>query len=178
MQDFEGFFKAQYPRLCYFASQLTAGSLVAEDLVQDAFLKYYDRHSEFEQETAAVAYLYTTVRNSCLNHLRHQKVVTGYLHSKEADPIEEPAVLQAIIKAEALGEIYKAVDELPSGCASVFRLCYFEGLKNQEVADQLGVSINTIKTQKARALQFLRLRLSPEVMAILITLPTIVSRFR
>ncbi len=65
--------------------------------------------------------------------------------------------MERMIEAEVLGEVYKALQKLPEGCRKVINLSYFEGLSNQEVADRLNVSINTVKTQKLRALKMLRL---------------------
>ena len=73
----------------------------------------------------------------------------------------------AVLKAEVWGEVYRAIASLPEGCRNVFKLSYLEGLKNQEIADELKISINTVKTQKARALELLKLRLKPEAFLLL-----------
>jgi RNA polymerase sigma-70 factor (family 1) len=170
MLDFELFFKEQYPKLCYFATRILPDNLEVEDLVQDAFIKYHHRRENFDSENAAVSFLYITIRNDCFNLIRHQKVVSGYKKTLEIAPVENSTALQEIIRSEALGEIHKAIEELPAGCRNIFKLSYFEKLKNQEIADLLQVSINTIKTQKQRALQLLRLKLNPEVLVFLISI--------
>lgn len=157
--DIELLFKNYYQRLCYFAVQIINDKAAAEDIAQEAFVKYWNKKSDFNNESAAKTFLYVTVRNACLNVIRHEGVERKYLNLQDKDKVEEEWGLEQIIRAELFGEINKAIEELPEGCRTVLKLAYFEGLKNDEVAKQLGVSINTVKTQKARALQILRLKL-------------------
>jgi RNA polymerase sigma-70 factor (ECF subfamily) len=128
--------------------------------VQDCFLKLWQREGNLEDESATNAYLYQMVRNSCFNWLRHQKVEKKFADS-EATRLESnnEHCLEWIIRAEVLGEIHKAIEALPNGCREVLKLAFFESLKNEEIAQHLGVSVNTVKTQKARALKLLRLKL-------------------
>ena len=165
IQNFELFFKAHYRGLCFFAQGILTNKETAEDIVQESFMKYMDRQTDFETDIAALSFLYTTIRNASFNYLRHLKVEERHKH--EPVPLkEDPVALQAIIKSEAMGQIYKAIETLPTGCRTIFHLGYIEELKNQEIADHLQISINTVKTQKARALQLLRLKLNPEDLVI------------
>jgi RNA polymerase sigma-70 factor (ECF subfamily) len=157
--NFEGLFKSYYARLCYFAFGMVGDKTAAEDIAQDAFLKFYARRNDFSNESACKGFLYTTVRNACLNIIRHSNVKEKFLLTRQKDPVEDTQVLNSIIKAEVIGEIYKAIESLPEGCKTVFNMSFLDELKNQEIADKLDVSINTVKTQKARALQLLRLKL-------------------
>ncbi|MFA7471995.1 MAG: sigma-70 family RNA polymerase sigma factor, partial [Spirosomataceae bacterium] len=69
--------------------------------------------------------------------------------------------------------IKKTLSELPPKCRVVFTLSRMEGKKNQEIADLLGMSINTVKKQKQKALELLRLRLTPELLSFLLILPAL-----
>jgi RNA polymerase sigma-70 factor (ECF subfamily) len=156
----EYLFREYYARLCYFAYRFTDNHDLAEDLVQDCFLKFWDRRADVANETAAKAYLYQSVRNACLNALRHAEVERKYATSQQAGSgTDTPHRLEMIIRAELLGQVHQAIESLPEGCRQVLKLAYFESLKNEEIAEQLGVSVNTVKTQKARALKLLRFRL-------------------
>jgi len=155
-------FDLLYLRLCRFADQIITDSAAAEDIVQEAFIKYWQRHADITDLPAIKTLLYVMVRNACLNHLKHQKVVEKFAQT-QTEVAEEAAVL----KAEVWGELYRAIASLPEGCRNVFKLSYLEGLKNQEIADELKISINTVKTQKARALELLKLRLKPEAFLVL-----------
>lgn len=166
MDDFELLFRNNYARLYYHALQLVHDKDGAEDLVQEAFTKLWRRRTDFDNEFAAKSFLYLTVRNAGLNVLRHEKVKERFAHHRSEEPFEESAALHKIIKAEALGEIYRSIEELPEGCRNVFKMGYLQELKNHEIAEQLNISVNTVKTQKARALQLLRLKLNPELFII------------
>jgi RNA polymerase sigma-70 factor (ECF subfamily) len=155
----EHLFNFYYARLCYFAFKMIGEREAAEDLVQEAFVKLWERQEDFTNELSAKTFLYVTTRNACLNRIRHEEVEKKYIKSHYSEEVEAEKGLQSIIQAEVLGEIHNAIEELPQGCRQVLKLAYFEGLKNHEIAEQLGVSVNTIKTQKARALQLLRLKL-------------------
>lgn len=155
-------FDLLYLRLCRFADQIIADSAAAEDIVQEAFIKYWQRNADITDLPAIKTLLYVMVRNACFNHLKHRKVVEKFAQT-QTEVAEEAAVL----KAEVWGEVYRAIASLPEGCRNVFKLSYLEGLKNQEIADELKISINTVKTQKARALELLKLRLKPEAFLVL-----------
>ena len=101
-------------------------------------------------------FLYQTARNKCLDLLKHEQVV----HKYEADIVRELSedfLDEKMIEEEMLGQLYRAIEELPTECARVFKLG-LEGLSNQEIADTLSVSIHTVKTQKQRAMSVLKQR--------------------
>jgi RNA polymerase sigma factor (sigma-70 family) len=80
----------------------------------------------------------------------------------------EEAVFHTIIRSEVLAEIHKAITLLPGSCQQIFRMSYLDDMKNNQIADVLGISVNTVKTQKQRALKVLRGHLSPELFVILL----------
>ncbi len=160
---FKGLFNQYYDRLLYFAWQFIHDKEIANDMVQEAFLNYWNSCSDPSiDEVHARNFLYLNVRNLCFKHIRHDKVVEKHRKILDSDPVEEYDVVNEIIRSEVLGEIYKAIETLPESCKRISCMSYLEGMKNQEIADELGISINTVKTQKQRALQLLRLRLSPQ----------------
>jgi RNA polymerase sigma-70 factor (family 1) len=173
-QMLERLFADYYSRLVYFSYQLTGQQALAEDIAQEAFITYWhQRETVADLDAAIKAYLYSTVRNASLNALRHAKVVQ--LHQSQAQaappaPDAEPDVVRALIKAEVVAEIYEAVNTLPAGCRTVIQLGYLENQSNAEIAAALGISVNTVKTQKQRGLQLLRLCLRPETLLALLLL--------
>ena len=155
--------QSYYDRLVYYAWTIIHDKETSRDLVQEAFICYWNQKEQVSTQLVQIRnFLYVNVKNACLKHLRHDKVVGKYMDLQDPDPVEEASVLNKMIHAEVLGEIYAAIATLPEGCQKISKMGYLEGLKNQEIADQLGISINTVKTQKKRALQLLRLKLSPE----------------
>ncbi|QMU30890.1 RNA polymerase sigma-70 factor [Adhaeribacter radiodurans] len=168
---FEQFFKSYYSRLVYFAYQILADKSKAEDIVQEAFIKFWDHKEEVTMNPVAIKnFLYSTVKNSSLNIVRHEKVVEKYKSNFTPAEVEETTVVNYIIQSEVLAEIHQAIQTLPESCQRISRMGYLEGMKNHEIAATLGISINTVKTQKQRAMQLLRLRLNPETFALLLVL--------
>ncbi|WP_411273350.1 RNA polymerase sigma-70 factor [Daejeonella sp.] len=168
---FEQLFKTYYPRLCHFSFQIVRDKVSAEDLVQEAFIKYWGHREEISTHDIAVKnFLYSTVRNASLNLIRHHKVVSQYLEQQNPAPIEEFNIIHSMIRSEVLAEIHKALEILPESCQRISRMGYLEGMKNSEIAQKLGLSINTVKTQKQRGLQLLRVILKPEVLTVFIML--------
>jgi RNA polymerase sigma-70 factor (family 1) len=153
---FQHLFRLFYDPLCFFARGITATRLEAEDIVQEAFVQLWSRRQGFNSFRAIKAFLYLAVKNSSRNLYKHKKVEQKYQLAQKEAP-QDNAVMERIIEAEVLGEVYKALQKLPEGCRKVINLSYFKGLSNQEVAAHLNVSINTVKTQKLRALKMLRL---------------------
>lgn len=166
-------FDMYYLRLCYFAHKMIDNREAAQDIAQDAFVAFWKKRSDFDNELSAKNFLYLTVKNACLNIIRHQQVEKRFVESQDASELEEEKISQNIIRAELAGEIHSAIAALPKGCGQVLTLAYFEGLKNEEIASQLGVSINTVKTQKARALQLLRLKLDVGTLLLIIAVTSL-----
>ena len=163
--------RSYYDRLLYYAWTIIHDKESARDLVQEAFICYWNNKDQVSGDLVQIRnFLYVNVKNSCLKHLRHDKVVDKHRSLQVGDPAEEATALNKMIQAEVIGEIYAAIESLPEGCRRISKMGYLEGLKNHEIANQLGISINTVKTQKKRALQLLRLKLSPESFLFLLVL--------
>lgn len=163
---FKVIFEQHYQRLHHFACSIVDDDN-AEDIVQETFIKLWERRESFGNATAIKAFLYLTVKNAGLNIVRHQKVVQDNEHKL---PVEhEHDQLLNMIRNEVVSEVRNALQHLPEGYRKVIYLSYFEGKSNQETADLLNISINTVKTQKLRGFKILRtvLRHSPEGLLIL-----------
>jgi len=159
---FAFFFELHYRPLCYFAAQLVGDPQDAEDVVKDTYVKLWLKHEDFATPQNIKAFLYITTRNGCLNFLRHVQVKES--SRKEIMYLEEEKgqqlVLNQMIRAELMQDIYAEIEKLPEKRRMVFKLAYVEGLKNDEIAVQMGISVHTVKEHKGKALQFLRLRFS------------------
>ena len=159
---FEKFFKDNFKTLCYFAFQILKNMAEAEDVVQDTFIKFWDKMADFDNEQAIKSFLYLSVRNACLNMIRHKKIIQNHVEIQPPNlHIEHPEILNDIVNAEVLARVYKAVETLPDGCKKIFEMSYFEELKNPQIAEILEVSVNTVKTQKYRAIKLLNEKLKP-----------------
>ncbi|WP_205510138.1 RNA polymerase sigma factor [Longitalea arenae] len=152
--------KQFYNPLCLFAERLLADKAAAEDIVGESFIKLWHKRCDFETVQNIKAFMYITVRNACLNYLKQAK--RDSLSKKQLAYItgeKEEFVLNEMIRAEVLKELMHEINNLPEQCGKVLKLGYLEGLKNQEIAALLNISVHTVKNQKARAIQLLKLRL-------------------
>lgn len=152
--------KHYYSALCLFAERLLGDSAAAEDIVGESFVKLWKKRTDFENHQNLKAFMYITVRNACLNYLKQAK--RDSLSKKQHAYLtgeKEEFVLNEMIRAEVLKEIMDAINNLPEQCRKVLKLGYLEGMKNQEIAAKLNISVHTVKNQKARGIQLLKIRL-------------------
>jgi RNA polymerase sigma-70 factor (family 1) len=167
--EVRGWFDLYYTRLCTFAFRLVNCQETARDLAQDAFVVLMESElNNMDDSNVIKSYLYSTVKHAALNRIRHQQIATRIHGQHVVNEKEEAKVLQAMMHAEVIGELHAALESLPLGCSQICKMGYLEGMKNFEIAEALNVSINTVKTQKQRALMLLRNRLSPQALSLLI----------
>jgi RNA polymerase sigma-70 factor (ECF subfamily) len=151
-------FKSYYPGLCYFSERITSSRSAAEDIVEEAFIKLWNKRSEFSSFPSIKAFLYVVIRNASNSYLKKQKKDDyhnkqfAYLSNATDDNLE-------IIRAEVITAVYNAIETLPRKCQQIFKMSYIEGFKNEQIADILRLSIQTVKNQKARAIHHLRIQL-------------------
>lgn len=166
---YKSLFERYYPRLCNFARRFLGEVDAVEDVVQDVFVNYLERRESVSNRPESIrSFLYQSVKNACLNNLRKNKVVARYETDHGLSDFDERHVLTAMIHAEIVGEVHRALKQLPEGCRMIIRLGFFEGLNNPQIAHKLKISVNTVKSQKQRALSLLRGHLSPHALAILL----------
>jgi RNA polymerase sigma-70 factor (family 1) len=156
--------------LCLFAERLLNDRAAAEDIVGESFIKLWNKRGDFKTTQNIKAFMYITVRNACLNYLKQAK--RDSLNQKQLAYLtgeKEEFVLNEMIRAEVLKEIMNEIDNLPEQCKKVLKLGYLEGLKNQEIAKLMNISVHTVKNQKARAIQLLKTRLANrDILALLL----------
>jgi len=162
IQSFDGIFRRYYQVLSYFAHSLLNDRALSEDVVQSVFVRVLNGTLSFESDLHARQYLYKAVRNACLNELKSLNAKSDLLERFHSDLMEEddfglePDMFGLVVKAEVYREIMDAVESLPVECGKIFKLAYLENLNNQEIADLLTLSINTVKVQKNNAKKRLR----------------------
>ena len=143
---------------CFYAMGYVDSYAEAEDIVHSVFEKVLSRNVDIKDPDALRSYLLAAVRNSCLNHITHQKVHGKYASHilSENEFFEDKGYINSRIEAEILWEVFSKIEQLPDGCRQIFRLSYLEDMSNQEIADRLGISVNTVKSQKARSKDLLK----------------------
>lgn len=144
--------------LCFYASKYTKSHSEAEDIVHSVFARLIEGNLSLNNESALKSYLFSAVRNAALNNIKRDVIKKKFadyttIHDSNAD---NSGYLVDKIEAEILFELFSKLDKLPKECNRIFRLSYIEGMSNQGIAERLGISVNTVKSQKSRAKQLLR----------------------
>lgn len=159
-EAFKHLFESQYQPLCSFAIHYIKERHIAEDLVQDAFIVFWERRRNFDNLLVIKAFLYNTVKNRCLNHLKHDQVMRKHESQIILTFETEHNNNHPVIEEETFNSLYNEIKNLPKSAQQIMLLA-LNGLKNPEIADELGISVNTVKTQKKLAYSKIKNNLSP-----------------
>lgn len=143
----------------------------AEEIVQDLFVRFWEQRETKEITTSIRAYFYSSVRNACLNQLKHLKIKDKYKQEQERELTFNSSQNQNDLELSELDQkIHNAINAMPEGRRKIFILSRFDGLKYQEIAEKLNISIKTVENQMGEALKFLRLQLKDFIVTVLIFL--------
>tara|TARA_R110002049_G_scaffold138053_1_gene298062 strand:- start:257 stop:784 length:528 start_codon:yes stop_codon:yes gene_type:complete len=152
LREFEKIFERLYDRLCFFANKYVKDVDHSEDIVQDVFIKVWEKKLSFENQNKTDGFFYTAVRNKCLDFLR-----TTYAKDFKAYPTEELEILQTdtyfmfkVVQTETSALIEEAINSLPDQIAKVIRFS-LENCTNKEIAEKMNISVNTVKSYKKNA---------------------------
>lgn len=155
-QAYQRLFCLYYANLVVYADGFLKDREAAEDVVQDFFIDFWFRKKYKTLSGEVENYWYRSIRNNCLTYLRDKKRHESHL-TRLGKLTERSEQFQfRLEELEEKEEIRRAIEQLPSQCRLIFTLCCLESMKYQEVADRLGISINTVRTQMGRALKSLR----------------------
>jgi RNA polymerase sigma-70 factor (ECF subfamily) len=146
---FDDIFNDLYGPLVFFANSfLKDNTAFSEDIVQDVFTNLLLKKTIFKNNLSLKAYLYHSVKNCCFNHLKHKKVTKTYAINKKAITSEiKFSFYDRIIEEEVKYQLIKALNVLPKRCKKVFELS-LNGFKNSEIATEMNISIETVKSHK------------------------------
>lgn len=154
IQDFEGLFRYSFRPMCLYALHYLGEVELAEDLVQECFVSLWEKLEQGTEVSNRRSYLYMTVRNRCLDHLRRKGIPTESLKPYDTYGIIDDDDAQERSQREA--RLWTAIDSLPPKCREVFILSKRDGLKYEEIAQELGLSVNTVRNQISKALEVLK----------------------
>lgn len=145
-----------YGKLYQFARAMLHNSEVAEEIVEDVFVKLWCNRTNITTIDNIAVYLYVAVKNSCLNYISRKAkgLITAPFDFLDIEINEEHTNPQDIlITAEMTQQMHKAIEALPPRCKMIFKLVREDGLKYREVAQILNISVNTIDVQMAIAVK-------------------------
>ena len=167
----ETLYKATFGYLAGYSSEITGNFQLAEEVVQDVFLRLWLNRSELTVNVSFKAYLLQMVHNHSLNVLRQQKTrkeSVNLIGSEKtwqfiSDTYDlNDNIIERIFTGETEVIIEHAIKELPEQCGRIFRMSRFESMKNGEIATKLCLSENTVKSHIYNALQKIALALKKE----------------
>ena len=153
--DLKKIFDLYYKSLVLYTNKFLPLKAECEDLVQDVFINIWESKMTFPDEISMKVYLYKAARNKCYNVIKHKKVrenhALGTLQSLDDDNL----FLKQILKEEVVRQLYKAISVLPERKKEIIKLS-LRGLKNNEISENLGIKLQTVKTLKSQSYKILR----------------------
>jgi len=173
MTDFDQLFLKYHHPLFLYTMKFIENEDEALDLVQDVFISVWEKGQYNLSDEHVKAYLFTAVKNSCLNYIKHQKVIRSFelqtaLQLKEMEAAYYQSGESSLIEKEALKKIDDAIDSLSDVYKEVIILSRFEGLKNKEIAERLNIPVRTVETRIFRAIAMLRTKLPIRLLFLLL----------
>ncbi|WP_343533568.1 RNA polymerase sigma-70 factor [Pedobacter sp.] len=152
---FTDFYTQYFKRLIIESDKYVKDIYVAEEIVQDVFLKIWERSADFTQIQSIKSYLYRSVINSSINYINRQRNLEQH-HQKIADEFTEDQADQLDEENELIVCLFDEIEKLPPKCKEIFKMNRFERLKYREIAMKLDVSERTVENHIANALKLLR----------------------
>lgn len=154
MEEVDFLFKAYYRPLCLYAIHYLQQPEAAEDVVQDCFVRLMERNSDTGQPRNTKAFLYTAVRNACLNILRGQNAIPTDIMPSDLEGVitDEEARERSVHEAR----LWTAIDTLPAREREVFLKSKRDGMTYRAIAAELGLSEKTVEHNISNALRHLR----------------------
>jgi len=156
---YEQLFKEYYKPLSVFASGYLEDLESGKETVQDLFVYLYEKRKTLVITTSIKSYLYQSVRNRCLNQIKHQQVRKMHQDRMKPDMQESENLEDKIRETELEHMVSKVVDQLPPQCKRIFIMSRVSGRSNRELAEQLEITKRTVETQISNALKVLREKL-------------------
>lgn len=158
-KGFSFFFREYYPSLCYFSFQIIKDRSATEEIAGDALMKLWERHENFDNLQSIKSFLYTATRNASINWIRQRK--RSIQREKEILYLgeeTEDSIIEKLIETEIYREIFTMLNTLPPKCRKIFTMLFIEGKNYEQIAEELNLSISTIRNQKARGLMLIKQR--------------------
>ena len=165
-----------YALLCHVANGYVKDQFLAETIVGDTIFHLWEIRETLEISVSIRSYLLRAVRNRCINYLnseweKREIAFSSLMLDEITDDkmtISDSHPLGTLLERELEEEIYKAIDKLPNECRRVFDKSRFEGKSYEEISQELGISVNTVKYHIKNALASLQTNLSKYLITLLL----------
>ncbi len=159
-----------YERLCIYILNFTPNREIAEDVVQEVFLKLWNNRKELKPGGSLGGYLYTLTYNEYINIYRKNVKQNRELELLRLQSLSELLQDNDDVFQEKLEQVKKIIDELPPRCREIFILNKQHGLRHKEIAAQLDISVKTVENQVGKAMAVLRKKIAAETAVLLFLL--------
>jgi RNA polymerase sigma-70 factor (ECF subfamily) len=164
---FESLFREYYKSLCFFCNKIVKDSDVAEEIVQDFFFHLWEKRKTLDLNASVKSYLFKSVYNNALKYLRHKKIIAEHENYIKWQDNSQQLPDNFAELGEMMHVINTTLQEAPAKTREIFELNRNEGLKYQEIADKLGISVKTVEAHISSILKTFRENLK-EYLTILI----------
>jgi len=165
---FEQLFKTHFVHLCNFAYQFVKDTDSSKDITQKVFINLWENRDKIDIQKSIQSYLFTSVRNRCLNYIRDQKKYRSEVLDLETHDFEIAFEEDTMAMSELKEKVAAALDKLPEKCRLVFEMSRYKNMKYKEIAEELDVSVKTVEAHMSKALKSLRSNLKDYVYILLI----------
>jgi RNA polymerase sigma-70 factor (ECF subfamily) len=176
---FESVYKKFFGPLYVYAKEYVVEGNIAREIVQDTFLKLWEKRTSLDDNTSLQSYLYRLTRNNCLNYLKRVKVEERFQQFSRLNKLElelnssalNHSSAEKIISEELEEKINETIESLPPKCRQIFKMSRNDEMKYKDIAKELNLSVKTVENQILKALKILRKHLSDFITCLLILTP-------
>ena len=156
-KGFAHYFHQYYNTMLFFADGIIKDKDAAKDIVEESFLRLWEKRQTLQSQGFIKSYLYSTVKNFCLQKIRNEK--RHKLHHERIHYLSDKLASSAhehLVRTELFYLLSDAINELPPAIGKVIRLTYIDGKDYNEISQELGRSKETIRKQKTRGIELLK----------------------
>ena len=175
---FRFIFDKYYDFLCMVADSYLRDEYISETIVGDIIYNLWEIKDNIDSKYSLRSYLVRSVKNRCINYLQQEYIQREISINQYEDKaaieelffIENKHPLESLLEQELENKINSIINELSPECRAVFKMSRFDGMKYEEIASELNISVNTVKYHMKNALGKLRLELKDYILSILVFL--------
>lgn len=159
IEVFKAIFNEHYENIRNYLYYKTSDMVLAEDIVQETFMKLWDIRKTIQNDTVK-SLLYVMAANNLKSHMRHQKVVFNFANTSSKDEIDNESADSEIRQKEMQQKLQRVLADMPEKNREVFLLNRIDNLTYAEIADRLQLSVKAIEKRMHEALLFVRERIT------------------
>ena len=161
---FEQLYKKYHPKAFAFCKSILRDSDKAKDVVQESFAAFWEHRTDIVATEAISAYLFRILRNGCLRQVRRDALLNNFLNIDSVTlselelryHTEEQNILNDIYFRDLSERYQEALDRLPKQCRTIFRMNRNYGMRSEEIAGALNLSVRTVENQLYRGLKMIK----------------------